>query len=194
MTYRVRVDLEHAKPPIWRRLELASDLRLDEVHLVLQVAFTWEGHHLHEFSAFGRRWDHASRTYGADVDMDLGRSTVPERKASLRDVLRQVGDSLYYWYDFGDDWNHVIDLEEVTERGPNAPRARVVGGRRAAPPDDCGGIPGYERLLAVLDDPTDPEHAELSEWTTGMGLGAPGEFNPAHVDLDALDVAVQQVV
>ena len=51
--FRVRVDLRHAAPPIWRRLELRSDLTLDVVHRVLQAAFGWTDSHLWRFCG---RW------------------------------------------------------------------------------------------------------------------------------------------
>ena len=41
VTLRVRVDLAYMKPPVWRRLELASDLFLDDVHEIMQAAFGW---------------------------------------------------------------------------------------------------------------------------------------------------------
>jgi Plasmid pRiA4b ORF-3-like protein len=60
---RVRVDLEHAKPPIWRRLDVRSDIRLDVFHQVLQSAFGWSDSHLHRFALGGSSFD-SSRTDG----------------------------------------------------------------------------------------------------------------------------------
>lgn len=193
-TFRVRVDLEDARPPIWRQLELASDLPLDDLHLVLQAAFSWGGHHLHQFSAFGRRWEPGSRAYVTQFDRDDGAEGDLETGVRIDRLLATPGDRLYYWYDFGDDWNHVITLQAVLDQDPAAPAAQLSGGRRAAPPDDCGGVHGYEQLIKVLADPTDNRYAEFSAWLTSVTGVPAAEFDPAEVDLAALDRDVRAAV
>jgi hypothetical protein len=73
-----------------------------------------------------------------------------------------------YDYDFGDGWEHTVQLERIEplEKGMDLPQC--VGGRRACPPEDCSGIPGYARLLKILADPDHERHAELSEWVTDL--------------------------
>lgn len=191
--YLVRVDLDGATPPIWRRLTLASDLRLDQVHEVLQTAFDWGGHHLHEFYGDGPRWQ--AERFLSEFQVDDGEDGTPETEVRLDQVMHSPSDRLHYWYDFGDDWDHTIKLEEVLPRDSHAPLARVVGGRRAAPPDDCGGIPGYEQLLETVADPGHPEHAELCEWfEMDGGVESARSFDPARLDVQALDAAVQEAV
>lgn len=191
--YRVRVDLDGARPPIWRRLDLASDLRLDQVHEVLQVAFRWGGHHLHEFYGDGPRWE--AERFLSGFQLDDAEDGTPETGVHLEQVMHSPGDRLHYWYDFGDDWDHTLKLEEVMPRDGDAPQARVVAGRRAAPPDDCGGVPGYEELLEILADPAHPAHAERSEWfEMCSGIEAARDFDPARVDLQVLDIDVQEMV
>lgn len=193
-TLRVLAVLDFTDPPIWRRLELASDLRLDELHAVLQAAFEWEGGHLHQFSTSDRTWDDGST---ADLDGGpFGRGHAPEResKTRLSQVLATVGDRLDYLYDFGDSWEHVLTLEEIVETAPDGPRAHVVDGERAAPPEDCGGVPGYEDLVDALADPERPDHSDLVEWYEEVYGGTPGDFDPAGVDIETLDRAVRQVV
>jgi len=193
-TLRVLAVLNYTDPPIWRRLELASDLRLDELHAVLQAVFEWEGGHLHEFSTSDRTWDDGST---ADLgDGPFGRGPAPERESKTRisQVLATVGDRLGYLYDFGDNWEHVLTLEETHEAGRGAPRARVVDGERAAPPEDCGGVPGYEDLVAALADPQRPAHSDLVEWYEEVYGGTPSDFDPAGVDIETLDRTVRRVV
>lgn len=190
--YRVRVDLDGAKPPIWRRLDLASDPRLDQVHEVLQAAFGWHGGHLHEFHGDGPRWQAERFNSGFQLDDEGG---TPETDVRLEQVMASPGDRLHYWYDFGDDWDHTIKLEQVAARDDNAPPGRVVAGRRAAPPDDCGGIHGYERLIEILADPAHPEHADMSEWfEMDGGTGSARDFDPARLDLAALDADVRRTL
>ncbi|HEU4675898.1 MAG TPA: plasmid pRiA4b ORF-3 family protein [Motilibacteraceae bacterium] len=146
-TLRVRVDLAEAKPPIWRRLELSSSLYLDELHEVLQEAFDWDDSHLHRF-AVGSTFDPRTEAYLCPFDEDEGEPGVPTREVRLDELLVEPGDRLDYVYDFGDGWEHVIKLEAVLDRAADDPWVRCTGGRRAAPPEDCGGMWGYDEALA----------------------------------------------
>lgn len=180
---RVHVQLAYTEPLIWRRLDLASDLRLDGVHVALQIAFEWHNSHLHEFrAADGRRWD----------DDRFGESSAdPERKMTLGQLLTQPGEQLLYTYDFGDSWEHVLTVEEVLEPSPDQPPALLLDGERAAPPEDCGGIPGYDELLALVADPASADAEEL-EWA-GEVLGAdPAEFDPSFIDLPKVQAALKR--
>lgn len=131
--YRVRVDLKWAKPPIWRRLELAGDATLAAVHRLIQAAFEWDDYHLHAFETEYGPYGNA----GADL---RHRETA---SVTLEQLLRAPGEVLEYTYDFGDGWTHVIKLEAILEPEPGL-TPRCLTGRRAAPPEDCGGIWGYE--------------------------------------------------
>jgi hypothetical protein len=86
-------------------------------------------------------------------------------------------------YDFGDGWEHDVVVETIgpAETGVTYPRCR--GGRRACPPEDCGGAWGYAELLRVLADSGDPEHAGLAAW-------APPDFDPARFDLVEVTLAL----
>ena len=164
--YQIKVSLRGAKPPIWRRLELPADTGLTDLHDIIQVAFDWNDSHLHAFeTAYG--------TFGVS-DPELGHRA--EASVTLEQVAPGVGDKLQYTYDFGDDWTHEILVEKVLDRGPG-PYPRCTGGRRAAPPEDCGGIWGYAELVETLADPTHPDHKERLEW---LGLDSPTDFDPTH--------------
>lgn len=192
-TLRVSAVLAYTDPAIWRRLELASDLRLDEVHCVLQAAFEWQGGHLHQFSTESRTWDAGSAADFGPGPFSASPAPGPEGKTLLSQVLAAVGDRLEYVYDFGDNWEHVVMLEEIVEPAPGAPRACVVDGDRAAPLEDCGGVPGYEDLVTALAEPENPDHTHLVEWYVEVYGGSPADFDPAKVDIGALDQAVRLV-
>jgi hypothetical protein len=185
----IRVDLLGAKPPIWRRLALSPDLTLDQVHWVLQIAFEWTNSHLHEFVA-GDRWargfDRISYS-PPEFQMDEnGMGTVRDTHTHfLGDLLRAPGDKLFYIYDFGDDWEHQLVLEKVLEGAPDDPAARCLAGRRAAPPEDSGGIWQYQYMMEVGFDPNHPEYADAQEWVEWAFGDEP--FDPAAFDVDAMD-------
>src|SRR4051794_18465357 len=192
-TLRVSAVLTYTEPPIWRRLELASDVSLAELHHILQAAFEGTGGHLHQFSTSDRTWDDGS-TAGVGGARLGGPAPARVSTPRLSQVLAAAGDRLDYVYDFGDNWQHVIMLDEIVEPTPGAPRARVVDGDRAAPVEDCGGVPGYEDLVMALARPQRADHTDLVEWYVEMYGGTPSDFDPAHVDLEALDQAVRRVV
>lgn len=171
--YRLKIGLRGAKPPIWRRLQVPAAATLADLHHVIQVAFGWQDSHLHEFEA-GRR-----RYAGSDVD-----GALDEAGVRLAEVAG-AGGRLRYTYDFGDDWEHDILVEEVLPAGGPG-HAVCVAGRRAGPPEDCGGIWGHAELCAALADPGHPDHADRLDW-----LG--GGYDPAAFDKDAVNRVLQRI-
>ncbi len=172
----MKITLRGAKPPIWRRLEVPSDLKLSRLHECVQQAFGWYGCHLWVFSTPG----------GEFGDPDPEHRGASAR--SLRDVAPAAGDRIRYTYDFGDDWEHEITVEEVKPAETGLAYPRCTAGRKACPPEDCGGICGYQELLEILADPGHPEHAQRLEW---LGLGSAAEFDPAAFDLDEANRALK---
>lgn len=164
------------KPPVWRRLQLRADTRLDQLHEILQAALGWENYHMHVFS-FG------DEEFGIP-DRELGFSD--ERQVTLGELI-DLGARFRYTYDFGDDWDHDILVEKVLDREGTAAYPRCTGGRRAAPPDDCGGIYGYAELVEVLSDPDDEEHDDRLEW---LGLDTAAEFDPDRFDAEGVTRAL----
>lgn len=176
---QLKVTLHGSKPPIWRRLVVPESLTLSELHDAIQVAMNWENYHLYAFSAKGETYSLPNADWPSD---DLDASSV-----TLRDLrLRRPGTKFTYNYDFGDDWLHDIVVEAVAPLDLEAKYPRCLGGRRAAPPEDCGGIYGYARMLAIADDPEHPEHAEIADWL-------PDAFDPATFDLEDVNRMMRRI-
>jgi hypothetical protein len=170
--YQLKVTLTETKPPVWRRLLVDGAATLAELHEVIQAAFGWWNYHLYDFE-FGRA------CYGIpDPDWDDGPPMRDARRTRL-DKVAKVDTSFTYTYDFGDNWTHKITVEKIIPATPDLDLPACVGGRRAGPPEDCGGAWGYAELLHVLADPTHPEHAQRHEWVDGWGHG---EFDPERFD------------
>lgn len=158
----LRVDLHGATPPIWRRLDLRSDLSLNDLHDVLQVAFDWAGSHLWRFAAGGDPFDLGAQLFLCEFDVEEGEDDgLPAGEVRLGELLQERGDRLEYVYDYGDNWDLRIVVESVREAEPEAAPARATGGHRAAPPEDCGGLRDGEDLATVLEDPARFDVAEL---------------------------------
>src|SRR5262245_21542379 len=175
--YQLKVVLRDTKPPIWRRLEVPADISLAGLHEVMQIAFDWWDYHLHVFQT-------SDGDFGIP-DPELGYRTDSSR--TLEQVAKSAGNSIRYTYDFGDDWEHHILVEKVLERDAATIYPRCTDGRRAAPPEDCGGVWGYADLVQILSDPTHPEHGDRLKW---LGLVDNGEFDPDFFDADEVTEAL----
>jgi len=175
-TAQLRIALRETSPPVWRRVLVPADLTLEHLHLVIQAAMGWSDTHLHAF----RRGDVVWAPPGFHDDI-RHRST---RGVPLSSVLHRPGDRLSYMYDFGDSWGHDVTLEELTDEP--CPRPRCIAGRRACPPEDCGGVHGYEDLLMALADPAHESHAESRAWA------GPG-YDPQWFDAEETDAALRSL-
>jgi hypothetical protein len=175
--YQIKITLKHSRPPIWRRIQVTGDTKLGKLHHILQVAMGWTDSHLHAFLARGM-------DYGAP-DPEFPGDMKNERNVRL-DRIADEGDTLIYEYDFGDGWEHDLKVENVMPAAPGARYPLCLAGKRACPPEDCGGIGGYEHLLDVLGNPDDEEHADMQDW-----LG--GELDPEAFDLKEVNDALRGI-
>lgn len=179
--YQIKVGLRGARPPIWRRLLVSADISLADLHDVIQAAFGWDDSHMHVFETPYGDFGHADRELEHRA----------EAPVTLEQVAPQAKDKFCYTYDFGDDWQHEILVEKVLDQDPAAPaHPRCTGGRRAAPPDDCGGIWGYAELVEIVADPRHPDHEERLEW---LGLDEASQFDPAAFDVDEVNRALAEL-
>jgi hypothetical protein len=177
--YQLEVTLSDTKPPIWRRVLVDGHSTLDRVHEVIQAAFGWWNYHLHEFEIGRKR-------YGIpDPDDDWGEATRDERHTRL-DAIAGEGSSFRYTYDFGDGWDHRIVVEKLLPRDDDTTTPACIDGRRACPPEDCGGTWGYRELLEILADPAHPEHDERKQWL-GRDFD-PEAFDPGEFEANLRDI------
>ena len=174
--YQLKITLCDTKPPIWRRVEVADTMTLAKLHEVVQVAMGWYDSHLHMFTFDGV-------AYGVP-DMDDWMEVRDERRVKLNQLLSKPKQKLRYQYDFGDSWEHEILLEKILDPDESAKYPRCTAGKLACPPEDCGGVWGYESFLEAIADPQHPEHAEMLEWVGG-------EFDPLAFDSETVTRMLQ---
>ena len=169
--HTLKVTLQDVRPPVWRRIEVSSRLTLGELSVVLETVMGWYGGHLHSFDVDGA-------TYGMpEFGGSMFRRTNDEKRFRLGQVLTVVKATMRWDYDFGDGWEHIVAVEAIGPADPTVVYPRCIGGRRACPPEDCGGSWGYQELLAARADPDHPRRDELMEWL-------PAGYNPAHFSAD----------
>jgi hypothetical protein len=169
-------------PPVWRRLQVSAGIRLDRLHSIIQAAMGWEDYHLHHFTVDDVR-------YG-EPDPDWELDFLDERGTVLADLVSGEGTRIGYTYDFGDNWEHSMVVERVLVAGEADRFPRCLAGEGACPPEDCGGIGGYERLREILADPSDPEHESMLDW---VGVTTPADFDPARFDVERANEALARV-
>jgi hypothetical protein len=174
--YQVKVTLNASEPPIWRRVLVPGDVTLERLHYILQVAMGWTNSHLHQFFV--------GQTSFGQPHPDYGFEMRDERRVKLSQIASGEGFTFRYEYDFGDSWLHNLVVEKALEPEPGQEYPVCVEGERACPPEDVGGVWGYEVFLDAIGDPDHPEHERYLEW-----IG--GEFDPEEFDLDAVNAALR---
>ncbi len=175
--YQIKVMVRDSKPPIWRRVQVPGDATLADLHDIIQVVMSWWDYHLHQFIV-------GENYYGVphpDYMMDM----LDESEVQLNQIADE-GAKFFYEYDFGDSWLHTLEVEKVVEPEPGQEYPLCLKGRRAAPPEDVGGIWGYEQYLEAMENPDHPEHEMYMEWR--------GEFDPEAFDLDEVNAELRKRV
>ncbi len=176
--YQFKVTLKGIRPPIWRRFQVTDDLTFYQFHLVLQEVMGWYGGHLHLFELAG-----GFTITDAETLAEWGEDGENERKARLKKYVRREGEKFRYEYDFGDSWEHEVLLEKILPVEAGVQYPRCLKGKRACPPEDCGGVWGYETMLEALADEDNPEHEMYVEWLDG-------EFDAEEFDLESVNRAL----
>jgi Plasmid pRiA4b ORF-3-like protein len=170
--HQLKITLTGIRPPIWRRLQVSSSINLRRLHDVIQEAMGWTQSHLYQFEV-------GDVEYG-EPDEEFGMPIRSAKATPLRKIAPAAGAVFSYEYDFGDSWQHRIEAEKVLPPEPGVRYPRCLAGKRACPPEDVGGIYGYEEFLQAICDPNHPEHEAMLEWV--------GEdFDPEAFDLHSVN-------
>jgi len=145
--HQLKITLRYIQPPVWRRVEVPKDITLAKLHRILQVAMGWYDSHLHQFIVGKNYYGEPSLDEFSELDLK------DERKVRLGQVLSKPKQRMVYEYDFGDGWEHDIVLEKVLPPDSNTRYPVCLEGAQACPPEDCGGVGGYENFLDAIRDP-----------------------------------------
>jgi hypothetical protein len=202
--YQLRIVLRGVSPLIWRRVLVHSDTTLAHLHTILQILFTWSDEHLHSFHIHGKEY---------------GSSGTPTRSVRLRDFYLHRGERFRYVYDFGAHWECEMRLEALLPLAPRRVYPVCIGGKHAAPPEDCWGAWGYLERLAqhrlyppieamgvvaqaistlLAADPQTSVRAALGDLDTFREavdcLDAYEQFRPDHFDRHEVNTQLQSLV
>lgn len=176
--YQFKITLRDIKPPIWRTIQVPETYSFWDLHVAIQDAMGWLDYHLHQFSIVNP--SHGLREEIGIPDEDFDDDNVfPGWKKKIADYFSNTNKKAEYIYDFGDSWEHIIELEKILPCEKNKIYPVCIKGCRACPPEDCGGIWGYEEFLEIIMNPGDEKYEETLEWVGGDF--EPEGFNPVDV-------------
>lgn len=194
--FQLKISIKDTKPPIWRRILISNQVTFHDLHLAIQEFFNWGNYHLHEFNFLHDRYTMQKiRLLGLDSDGkipdDLDDNFLSfydayEDKVKLYDAFSKHRKTVGYLYDFGDNWEHSIKIEKRFPFKKGFKEPLCVGGKRAAPPEDCGGTWGYKRLLKIISNPNHSEYKEMIDW-----LG--GKFDPNKMGINMNKMTPNQI-
>jgi hypothetical protein len=177
---RIIVKLDHIDPAIWRRVEVPITTSLKGLHDIIQAVMPFQDYHLFEFNAGGKRYA------VPDPEWDFGRETYAARHVRITALVDRGITTFNYTYDFGDDWRHSITVEAVTDADPAVEYPRFVDGERRAPPEDVGGLSGFEEFLNAMAKPRHAQHREVVAWYGGR-------FEPDNIGVDTINDRVAKI-
>ena len=172
-----------ASPSIWRRIQVPEAYSFWDLHVALQDAMGWLDYHLHLFRVTDPDTRQAVQIGIPDEDaIESDEPILPSWDIPIALYFSSPGVVARYEYDFGDGWEHDLTLGAIRPREPDQKYPRCVDGARACPPEDCGGVGGYEDLLTVIRTPTHEEYESTLQWLGGRF--DPEKFDPERVKFD----------
>ncbi len=180
--YHLKVSLQGvSKPVVWRRIRIPGPASFATLHEAIQGAMGWEDCHLYEFSDLREPWDYDYKWRIVDRNLWAGdedslRDAMDIYEVPLDQVLKAEGDKIMYTYDMGDSWRHTVLLEKICP--DSNPVIACTGGRGACPPEDVGGIGGYEGMKKIFRD--NPRGEEAKSYKRWLGLRPLDEFDPLY--------------
>lgn len=167
--YQFKITLKGAKPPVWRRIQAPGTYTFWDLHVAIQNAMSWSDSHLHQFEMVNPSTGMKVEIGIPGEEFELDREILPEQKQKIANYFSMENKLANYTYDFGDGWEHTIRLEKILPREGNIDYPVCTGGERACPPEDCGGIGGYEEICCGESEfqeeysEYDPEHFDVKE-------------------------------
>lgn len=178
--YRFKITLQDIEPKIWRRIEVPETYTFWDLHVAIQDVMGWLDCHLHQFLIKDPRT--RKKVEIGLPDEDYLDDMLAGWEEKIANYFTMENKSADYVYDFGDDWFHKIQLEQIhpVEKGQIYPLC--LKGERACPPEDCGGTMGYQRVLDILNNPKDEEFEDIRSWV-GEDYD-PEHFNVEEVEFD----------
>jgi tetratricopeptide (TPR) repeat protein len=183
--FQIKMKLKGISPPIWRRFQVSGNISLYKLHLVLQSVMDWRNYHLFEFKISEIRF--------GIPDLEDYYETRDARRYKLNKVVSSEKTKFLYTYDFGDGWEHELTIEKIIPAEQELKHTVCLGGKRAGPLEDSGGIGGYENYLEILrtPPPADPDDEDEEIKSSREWMGA--DYDPEYFDLAEINRELKKI-
>jgi len=184
LIFQFKISLQDISPTIWRRIQAPAKYSFWDMHVAIQDSMGWFDCHLHAFRLKKR---HGRKMIEIGIPMeDFDEGTVLEGwDENISDYFLEPGMTASYDYDFGDSWRHDIVFEGILLKEKDIKYPCCTDGQRACPSEDCGGPPGYDRLLKIIADPHNDEYESTTEWLSEWyGKYDPEVFDGKNIKFD----------
>ena len=175
--FQFKVSLKEIRPPIWRRIQVPETYTFWDLHVAIQDSMGWTDSHLHNFEIENPRTGMVEEIGIPDEEGWGEIDILPGWDHKISKYFSNTLKKARYIYDYGDDWEHDIKLEKILPKDPKSKYPLCTGGKRACPPEDCGGVWGYTDFLEIIMDPNHERYEEMMDW-----LGE--NFDPEHFDMN----------
>lgn len=156
MDFRLEISLDNCHIDVTRELIVPSNIRLNHLGKILVDVMGWDGSHLDQFIK-GRE------VYCTDAHRVPWRNGNESSEFALNELLKRKGSKITWEYDFGDSWMHTVRLTEKIKRKGKS-KIKATKAANACPPDDCGGVWGYENMLDAIKDENHPDYEIWEDW------------------------------
>ncbi len=178
--YTLRIKLRGISPSIWRKIVVPSSIKLTSLAEIILEAMGWWNEHLHQFRV--------KKTYYATKHMEADEFGWSDTRwggdYSIAHLLKKERENVVFEYDYGDSWEHDVTLSKIEDfEEDETPYVQLLGGKRACPPEDCGGVPGYYNLCETMKHPYSTYAKEAKEW---LGFN----FDPEEFDLETAKTTI----
>ena len=176
---QLKISLKEIKPKIWRRFLVEDSITFQKLHEIIQDVMGWENYHLFEFKFENIRIIPPNEDYLEENELD-------PKKVKVKEYVNKEKQKFEYIYDFGDSWEHEVIVEKILDKNNSKQYSVCIAGERACPPEDCGGVWGYEELLEIRKNKNHPEYKDkIVNW-----LGE--DFDPEEFDLNRINIKLNR--
>jgi hypothetical protein len=166
------ISLPETSPLVWRKVLVHEFIELYELHMLIQISMGWENRHLYSFKI-------NEKSYSDGESAAELKNTFEAEGTLLSDALGG-SKKFTYVYDFGDNWVHEVEITNTLEHDPRMQYPVCIGGGNACPPEDCGGLPGFDDLKSIIAGPDSEDKDEMLSWLGGFY--DPMTFDPNFVN------------
>jgi len=178
--FTLRIELLDIEPVIFRQVLVPSSITLPKLHQTIQAVMSWEDQHLYAFEFDGVKFSPP----GPFPELDL-----PGVRSTQRQRLSQAlgaANRFLYTYDFGDDWRHLVTLQDIAATDIPMKHPICLSGANACPPEDVGGVPGYMEFTEAMAHPAHASHADMLCWHGAL-------FDPTRFDPEAAQQQLRKI-